>query len=231
MFSNIQPFVCSNMDDFEEERFHLKMTTFPKIKLEYEKLNINFDPIDIIWKDNTEYFKNGHLLRLLLHNVQQASPFFVCLIGQKYGPHIGHKDKNGSISLEITSKLDSYIQRNLLVSSQTGYSHIVNPNTYNNSFLEFQINTALSNENNYSFYRFYYRQVEYLDEKYGHLCLEERRKMLALFDSENEFCAMKIKDLKMRIAKKGIVVKYYKTLEQLDKLIYEDYMDMLMSEY
>lgn len=219
------------MDEFDEERLHLKAATFPKIKSEYEKLSVNFEPIDMIWKETTDYFKTGHLLRLLLHNVQQAAPFFICLIGQKYGPHISKKDNNNSISLEITSKLDSYIQRNLLVSSQTGYSHIVNPATYNNSFLEFQVNAALSSENNYPFYRFYYRQVEYLDDRYAHLSIDERRKMLASFESENEFCAMKVKDLKLKIAKKGIMVKYYKTLEQLDKLIYDDYMEMLISKF
>ena len=231
MFSNIQPFICSNSHEFDDERLHLKYFTFPKIKSEFEKLNINFEPIDIKWDENSDYFKNGHLLRLLLHNIQQASPFYTCLIGQRYGPHISNKkdNNNGSISLEINNKLDSYMQRNLLIASQTGYSHLVNPTTYNNSFLEFQINTALSNENCYPFYRFYYRQIEYIDDKFAQLPIEERRRTMHEFESENEYCSHKIKDLKLKVAKKGIIVKYYRTLEQLDQFIYDDYMEMLIS--
>lgn len=228
MFSNIQPFLCSNMNEFEEEKLFLKENTFPKIKNEFDKLSLNFDPIDINWKESSEFFKTGHLLRLLLHNIQQASPFFICLIGQRYGLHIERKE--GPILLEINSKLDSYIQRNLLVATQTGYSHLINPTAYNNSFLEFQVNAALSNENNYPFYRFYYRQIEFLEDRYVHLSIDERRKAIALYEAENEYCATKVKDLKLKIAKKGIVVKYYKTLEQLDQFIYDDYMDMLISE-
>lgn len=227
MFSNIQPFVCSNMNEFEDERSYLKENTFTRLKSEFDKLNVNFDPIDISWKETSDYFKSGHVLRLLLHNIQQASPFLICLIGQRYGPHIEKRD--GPISLEIYNKLDSYIQRNLLNATQTGYSHLITPLAYNNSFLEFQINAALLNENNYPYYRFYYRQIEYLEDKYMHLSSEERRRAMAQYESENEYCATKIKELKLRIAKKGIVVKYYKSLEQLGQFIYEDYMEMLMS--
>ena len=228
MYSNIQPFICSNMNEFEDERLFLKENTFVHLKNEFEKLSINFEPIDINWKETHEYFKSGNMLRLLLHNIQQASPFFICLIGQKYGPHIEKRD--GHVSLEIYNKMDSYIQRNMLNATQTGYSHLITPLSFNNSFLEFQINAALLNENNYPYYRFYYRQIEYLEEKYLHLSNEEKRRAIALYEAENDYCSTKVKELKLRIAKKGIVVKYYKTLEQLGQFIYDDYMDMLMSK-
>ena len=218
------------MHEFEDERTYLKEKTFPKIRDYYEKLNINFDPIQIEWKEDEDYVRSGSLLRLLLHSIVKSSPFFICLMGKKYGTYLERKDFGSTPSISSSQSTDndiSWIEKNLLVASQTGFDHIVNSKTFNNSFTEIQINTAISDENNFSFIRFYYRQIEFLDEKFSHLSAEERKEAIDSYEAENSYCEFRVKDLKLKIAKKGLIVKYYKSLEELDELIYNDYVDIL----
>lgn len=240
MITNILPFVCSNMQEFSDERNFLRKKTFPRIKNELLKLNINFDPIDIIWNENDNYVKSGHLLRLLLHNIQQSSPFFICLIGNKYGPYLIKNQTNNNNNKSIDDNSDNesdslkppelnWIEKNQIVAMQTGFEHIVNSITQTNSLLDHQISLALSQEMNAPYYRFYFRQAEYLDEKFSHLPLKERNECIQLYGPENDHCDFKIKDLKMKIAKRGYIIKYYKTLKELDEYIYQDFYEMIKS--
>ena len=231
MNSNILPYLCSNIGEFYDEREYLSNITFPKLKETLDKININFDPIQIDWDEDDEYVRSGHLLRLLLHNIQHSAPFFLCLLGQQYGHYFEKRESSVEALMNESSLREmSWIEKNLLVASQTGYNYLINPITYHNSFLEFQINAALFEEKNYPFYRFYYRQIEYLDEKFMHFPIEERKKALRAYEPENNYCEFKIKDLKMKIAKKGLIVKYYSSLEQLGNFVYEDIMEMMQSK-
>jgi hypothetical protein len=247
MFTNILPFICSNMKEFSDERSFLRHKTFPRIKNELLKLNINFDPIDITWNDDDEYVKSGHLLRLLLHNIQQSSPFFLCLIGNQYGKCM-EDDKKEMATKEIDQDNEnngdtednedpnemSIMERNSIVAMETGFNHIVNAKTQNNSILDHQISLALSEDessNNSSYYRFYFRQAEYLDDKFSHLPLKERNEAINSYGPENDDSDFKIKDIKMKIAKKGYIIKYYKSLKELDQFMYQDFYDMVKSKY
>ena len=233
MFSNIKPFVCSNIGEFDDERKHLRDKTFPRIKQKLKQLNINFEPIQLDVDLNDDYVQSGQYLRLLLHNIQKSNPFFMCLLGQQYGPY--SNEEQSSDLIEFNEKMAdgfqphdmNWIEKNLLIASQTGYDHIINSVTYKNSFLEYQIMTALYDDTAYPYYRFYYRQAEYIDDRFSHLPMDQRKRNSKRFESENDYCDFKIKDLKMKIAKKGLVVKYYRTLEQLDTFIYDDFIEMV----
>jgi hypothetical protein len=232
MFSNVSPFLCSNLDEFKDERLYLKLKTFPRLNEYLKTLRINFDPVQIEWTENDDYFKSGNLLRLLLHNVAKSKPFFIGLLGKKYGTYLEKKDYNASSCFTtINDNEVDWIEKNLTTASQTGFDHIVNSNTFNNSFTEFQINLALNDENNFSFIRFYYRQIEFLDEKFNELNADDQKVALSVYEAENDYCYQKINELKMKIAKKGLVVKYYKSLEELDALIFNDYIEMIQGNY
>ena len=168
---------------------------------------------------------------MLLHNIQRSSPFFICLLGQQYGPYLDESKSIGSAGSSTRSKHSNWVEKNLLVASQTGYNHLVNQFTYENSFLEHQINLALLDEDNFHNYRFYYRQTEFLETKFEHLSIEERTEAFSFYEAENEYCDSKIKELKLKIAKKGFVVKYYDSLEKLHEYIYEDIIEMIQGKF
>lgn len=164
-----------------------------------------------------------------MHNIQQSSPFFICLLGHQYGPHLNdtHRSSSTRRSSLKSRSANSWVDRNLKTASQTGYYHLVNQFTSQHSFLEHQINAALQNEENYPYYRFYYRQVEFLESKFEHLPISEQKEAFALYDAEDEYCDEKMKEIKLKIAKKGIVIKYYSSLEQLHEYIYEDLIELV----
>lgn len=60
MFSNISPYICSNTDEFLDERNCLREVTFPKLEYELGRLNINFDPFDLYWTENDDCAKSGY---------------------------------------------------------------------------------------------------------------------------------------------------------------------------
>ena len=170
-------------------------------------------------------------MRLLLHNIEKSSPFFFCLLGHQYGPYLYENYRSSRNSRTPSSTHSnrnlSWLDRNLKIASQTGYYHLVNQFTNQQSFLEYQINAALQNEENYPYYRFYFRQIEFLERKFEHLPIDEQRRAFASYDAEDEYCEEKIKEIKLKIAKKGIIIKYYSSLEQLHEYIYEDIIELV----
>ena len=124
----------------------------------------------------------------------------------------------------------NWIEKNLIIAQKTGYSSIINQLTQYNSILDLQIQTAVLNESNHEFFRFYYRQPEYLENKFNGLSEEEKQKEMFNWGPEDEYSEFKIKDLKTRLSRKGLSIKYYKSVEELDGLIYNDYMAILESK-
>ena len=243
MYSNISPYVCCNIPEFQEELEYLENHTFKNIQKFYDEYNVNFEPCNISWSEHDTIAKNGFLLRLLLHNIENSSPFFICLLGEKYGPYV--EEDKGAKSAFYKSKKQSkkstelfiphtrkmnWIEKNLVIAQKTGYSSIVTPLTQNNSLLDLQIQTAVLNETNHEFFRFYYRQPEYIENKLKDLSPEERNEQIIEWGPENEYCEFKIKDLKTRLSRKGMSIKYYQSIEELDSLIYDDYQAIFKSK-
>lgn len=255
MYSNISPYICCNKNEFQDELDYLENNTFIKLKAILDQLNVSFEPINITWDENDEIAQNGDLLRLLLHNIENCSPFFVCLLGEQYGSHNEEIKQNKFLSVRQESDLSSkqfegglkrveksndlfipttrrmnWIEKNLIVAQKTGYSYVVNTSTQYCSLLELQLQAALFDEKSYEFYKFYFRQPEYLENKFKNLNKQEKIEVLRKYSVENEYCEFKMKDLKARIAKKGLSIKYYQTLEQLDELIIDDFFTTVKSK-
>jgi hypothetical protein len=239
MYSNISPYVCCNIPEFQEELEYLENHTFKNIQKFYDEHNVNFEPCNISWSENDTIAKNGYLLRLLLHNIENSSPFFICLLGEKYGPYVEedkiakatskrYNNKSNELFIPTTRKMN-WIEKNLVIAQKTGYSSIVNRLTQNNSLLDLQVQTAVLNETNHEFFRFYYRQPEYIENKLKDLSPDERNELLLEWGPENEYCEFKIKDLKTRLSRKGMSIKYYQSIEELDRLIYDDYQEIFKS--
>lgn len=251
MHQHISPFVCSNVTEFGEERAMLRERTFPKLKAKLAHIGIQFDPVQLDYTHTNAYLKSGHLLRLLLANIRRSAPFFIGLVGFKYGTHLNNNNNNNettSILQPNSSSLNSnsgrrrvseanaasaaganetldWFEKNLQIAAQTGFSHIINSSTSGDSFLEHQINLALA-EPNTDFFRFYFRQYEYLEEKFAHLPLEARREAIRSMEAEDDVAKRKLDELKMRLAKRGISIKYYRTLDQLNRLVLEDFEEI-----
>jgi hypothetical protein len=224
------PYVCGNIAEFSEERRLLREHTFPKLREHLGKANVHFSPVQIEWNEAGEpYLKSGNLLRLLFTNISQSAPFFICLVGFKYGTYLNksEEDANNQETNSAQTPVEmksarNWLEKNVLVASQTGYGRFFRQTNSTNSMLEHQINYALANEANYPYYRFYFRQYEYLEEKFLSLSIEEKKRAIREYEAEDETCEMRLRELKMKIAKRGIVIRYYKSLEELNRLVAQD---------
>lgn len=244
----VSPFVCSNIAEFCDERNLLREQIFPFLKEHLQAANILLSPVQVDYNESESFFKSGHLLRLLLTKIHMSQPFFFAFVGFKYGlskkqsqtinlasqqlqqlPHPPIPNENNSFTHSTTGGRSlSSLEKNALIASQTGFSHVVNSSSFRNSFLEHQINLACSSGYDTSLYRIYFRQYEYLEEKFSHLAMgEERKEAIRSMEAEDEWAKAKLDEMKMRLIKQGITIRYYKSLDQLNQLILTDFDDTI----
>ncbi|XP_021370952.1 uncharacterized protein LOC110461680 isoform X2 [Mizuhopecten yessoensis] len=219
---SIKPFVCSTPDDFTEEREFLNQKIFPQINELYMMRGCRFSPVDIPWGMQDDQIATGHLLRLNLEYICKCLPYFLCLLGERYGPY--RPVDSPSLPKKVT-QLPEYatsLDRNYLVAASAGYQWVLQEHHQNNSLTELEIiHATFLNDCDYA--HFYFRQPEHLDRKFGHLSDDARRKLSKPYLPVNEYDDLNIRDLKQRIVNKGLAVKYFKSLEELGVHVMKDW--------
>lgn len=121
----ITPYVCSTPCDFDAERDYLAKEIFPQLEDLCLQRGTAFSPIDIQWTPDGLQTESGHLLRINLDFVVRCSPYFICLLGETYGPHRTPDDGKLPESLHSLPEDASWIDKNCLVAASAGYSWIL----------------------------------------------------------------------------------------------------------
>jgi nephrocystin-3 len=78
-------FISSTFSDMHDERDLLNKEVFPDIRKICWERGINFSPVDLRWGINSEESERGDILRICLDEVASSRPFFIGLLGQRYG--------------------------------------------------------------------------------------------------------------------------------------------------
>ena len=81
----IKVFISSTFQDMREERDYLMTHIFPSLQEIAAKRNVNFVPIDLRWGITAEESKTGKVLELCLQEIDNSIPFFIGIIGERYG--------------------------------------------------------------------------------------------------------------------------------------------------
>ncbi|KAJ8301148.1 hypothetical protein KUTeg_020135 [Tegillarca granosa] len=230
----IVPYICSTQEDFKEERDFLLKNIFPQIDQICRNRGASFSPVDIRWSDTDDSVSNGHLLKLNLDYICKCSPFFICLLGETYGPYRPVDSppfpRRIPKSPEEIDEVESWIDRNYFIAASAGYNWILKEAHQNNSIPELEIiQAAFFNDNKHC--HFYFRQPEHLDHKYGHLSKDERDCLSVVHKPDSEYADLNIRDLKQRIVKKGLPVKYFKTFEELGNHVLKDWTAIIETLY
>ena len=96
-------FISSTFADMQSERDYLRTHVFPQINDELKKYYIKLRPIDLRWGINTletkEESVEEKVLRVCLEEINRSKPFFLALLGNRYG-YIPHKDSIREIGSE-----------------------------------------------------------------------------------------------------------------------------------
>jgi tetratricopeptide (TPR) repeat protein len=83
-------FISSTFADMQSERDHLKNVVFPKVEVELRKRQIRLETVDLRWGVDTssiidESERETKVLQVCLEEIKRCRPFFIGLLGDRYG--------------------------------------------------------------------------------------------------------------------------------------------------
>src|SRR5271155_3503763 len=81
----VRVFISSTFRDMHAERDHLVKVTFPALREQLRPYRVELYDIDLRWGITEDEAKNDKVLGLCLDQVNECRPFFLALLGHRYG--------------------------------------------------------------------------------------------------------------------------------------------------
>ena len=81
----IRVFISSTFKDMQGEREYLIKKVFPRLQQKAKENDVTVVPIDLRWGITEEDAKNGKVVEICLDEIRNSRPFFIGIIGHKYG--------------------------------------------------------------------------------------------------------------------------------------------------
>lgn len=110
----IRVFVSSTFKDLHRERNFLMRRTFPKLQEEALKHGISITEMDLRWGITEDESKLGKVLQICLEEVDNSVPFFVGILGKRYGWIPTLNDINDQI-IENAPQVKKYIENHISI--------------------------------------------------------------------------------------------------------------------
>jgi hypothetical protein len=85
IWKTVRVFLSSTFRDMHAERDHLIKVVFPALRERLEKYRIYLDDIDLRWGVTREQAENDQVLDLCLKEIERCKPFFLGILGERYG--------------------------------------------------------------------------------------------------------------------------------------------------
>ncbi len=85
-WQTVHVFVSSTFNDMHAERDYLVKQVFPRLRDWCERRRLRLVDIDLRWGvTETDATRNKNVVQVCLDKIDECRPFFVCLLGQRYG--------------------------------------------------------------------------------------------------------------------------------------------------
>lgn len=110
-------FISSTFRDMHDERDMLNQKIFPEIRKICWERGVNFSPVDLRWGINSDETERDEVLRICLDEVENSQPFFIGILGQRYG-WVPEQGQSG-LSIEEQSNLYSGIVSEALLEERS----------------------------------------------------------------------------------------------------------------
>ena len=81
----IRVFISSTFNNLQKEREYLLRHIFPKLRNIASKHDVTLTEIDLRWGITEDESKNGKVVELCLNEIDNCIPFFIGIIGHRYG--------------------------------------------------------------------------------------------------------------------------------------------------
>ncbi len=88
----IRVFISSTFRDMQEERDYLVRQVFPAIRRACRERQVEFTEIDLRWGVTSEEAEHGKVVRICLEEINRCRPYFLSLLGERYGWAPVHAD-------------------------------------------------------------------------------------------------------------------------------------------
>lgn len=155
-WEKVHVFISSTFNDMHAERDYLVKRVFPELQDWCEKRKLRLVEVDLRWGVTEEdATRNINVVRTCLKRIDDCRPFFVCLLGQRYGWIPGRSDVSGK-TLEDFPRLESSLEKMISITEMEILHAIVNP--YNEE--KPQIGSSTHTEHAF----FYLREDDYLKD-------------------------------------------------------------------
>lgn len=195
----IRFFVSSTFLDMQAERDELVKFIFPQLRKLCEQRGVTWGDVDLRWGITEQQVAEGKVLSICLTRIQQCRPYFIGLLGERYG----------WIPDEIPQEI---IEREPWLAKHRGHS-----------VTELEIlHGALNNPSAVHHAYFYFRDPKFIDTVPG----EQRTAFLESATAEES--KQKLQSLKEQIRASGLPVQEnYRDAKQLGELILRDLTAMI----
>ena len=110
----IRVFISSTFRDMQDERDELMKKTFPVLRRKASERDVSLTELDLRWGITPEESESGKVVEICLREIENSKPFFVGIIGNRYGWVPSAKDLGESLR-ERFSQVDGYVERHLSV--------------------------------------------------------------------------------------------------------------------
>lgn len=95
----IRVFLSSTFQDMQSERDYLVKHTFPAIKAIAKLRHVDFSVVDLRWGVTEEEARRGKVIEICFNEIDNTRPFFIGIIGNRYGWCPGAKDIENNVRL------------------------------------------------------------------------------------------------------------------------------------
>jgi tetratricopeptide (TPR) repeat protein len=196
----IRIFISSTFKDMQAERDHLVTKVFPALRRYCDDRDVSLFELDLRWGISEEESKQGKVVDICLKEIQKATPFFIGLLGERYGWIPSESER--ALIAENTSVFDDYPWINSELVKGTSITEI-----------EIQEGVLRVKEKVNAYFYFRSPAIESGED---------------FVEKPGSLSAKKLAGLKARLREqKEYPVKDYDSVEQLGRLVEEDFKSLV----
>ena len=81
----IRVFISSTFRDMQAERDYLMTRVFPLLRRKAARRDVSLVELDLRWGITEEESKSGRVVQICLNEIDNSRPFFIGLLGDRYG--------------------------------------------------------------------------------------------------------------------------------------------------
>ena len=91
-WKTVRIFISSTFRDMHAERDHLVRFVFPELRERCSKRQLHLVDVDLRWGVTEEEARQGKVLEVCLDEIERCRPFFIAILGERYGWVPSHYD-------------------------------------------------------------------------------------------------------------------------------------------